>query len=198
MTSPFKGAIQQALVGRSGPKGPIGRAVQGALARVPRPAPLPKGPPPSIAKGQAFRGRNAGPIKPNPVTEADQTLGQTGEGLRRTIGRIATGRMITAAKGGKIDSVETLVKKFNQAQKDFREGKEQSPRKQQRLRNRLRAMGYDFTGKPEGSEDEIQPITPPSKPPKKFKEGGKVGGAMSALQKLAQQYRAALDRKSVV
>lgn len=146
----FREAMQRA-VGRGTSPGLLTSVVKGALSRVPRPAPAPPKQPPGDPgemnrKGQAFRSRNAGPIKPGPVlAETDQTLNETGDSLRRTIGMMsnqqtALGRRITAKKGGKI-------------------------------------------GKPIHFKDSRT----------RYKEGGKVSSAMSALQKLAQQYKEALD-----
>lgn len=125
MTSPFKGAIQQAMrnaaQGRGSPKGPIGRAMQGALSRLPRKAPPPPKPP--VDPGELIRKgnhgfRNAGPIKPSITAEADATMAQTGEGLRKTIGKIA-GRVIRRKEGGKVGSamsaLQSLAKRYQAA-----------------------------------------------------------------------------------
>jgi ribosomal protein S20 len=45
--------------------------------------------------------RNAGPIK-SAVSSADQSLTETGDGLRKVVGRIASRGRVAASKGGKI------------------------------------------------------------------------------------------------
>lgn len=186
------GAIQQVLSRVSqGNRGPIGRAVRGALARVPRPAPPPPkpvDPGEMIRKGSAFRGRNAGPIKANPVTEADNTLSETGEGLRRTIGRIAGGGRY--AKGGRVKSIVSQLRSLQEALNTADRATEKSIiRQQEKLQKELKSLGVDY----EGDEDNVGTVTRTYPRPKKFKEGGKVASGLSALQQLAKAYREALD-----
>lgn len=137
----FGGAIRKAagqMVGRAAPprmieasSAPAGKGPKGALSRVvSRVAPQSQKNPQPVKRQPVG---NAGPVKSfgnsGLIANTDQTTAETGEGLRKLVGRIASGRG-RFKKGGKVQ---------------------------------------------------------------KYKEGGKVGTAMSALQQLAKKYRQALD-----
>lgn len=89
--------------------------------------------------------------------------------MRKRAALAETLETLHKAEGGKVSDVKNLVDKFNQLQKDAKSGIPQSPRAQQRLRNKLRQSGYDFTGK----GDEISPIVDSAS---KDREGFAVGG----------------------
>jgi hypothetical protein len=157
--------------------------VSGAIANaVRRAAPAP------IAKARSVR--PAGPMKRpivNPLGEADQTLANTGDGLRRTIGRIGS-RTRLASKGGKIrkgykegGKVETgmmalkaLAKKVEEALASGDNALAKRLKRQMELMKRGSSQTDDNAAELEVAEEKVAT----------FAKGGKVTGVIALVRKM--------------
>lgn len=201
-TSKKQGALKRAMggairrtVGRAAasaagtsPPPPKATGLRGALGRaLSRVAPQgQKNPQPR--KGNHMV-RNAGPIKPETLSSTDSTLAETGDGLRKIVGRMNTRGRVAASKGGKIKSAVRSLRALNDRIGGDRNVERSIVRKQEKLQRDLKRRGVDY----EGDEDNIGTITRRPVKLRKYAEGGKVGTAMSALKALAKKYQAALD-----
>ncbi len=125
-----QGALKRATGGtvrRAPPASIASVSPQGALGRaVSRISPQSQKNP-SAMKGNHMM-RNAGPIKPETLSSTDSTLAETGEGLRKIVGRMNTRGRVAAARGGKIrkyaeggkvgtamSALRALAKKYQEA-----------------------------------------------------------------------------------
>lgn len=182
------GAVRRAT-GRAAPQA-VGAApatkvggLRGALGRVVgRIAPQSQKNPEPM-KGN-HRVRNAGPIKQDTLSGTDATLAETGEGLRKIVGRMSRGR-IAAAKGGKIkpyaeggkvgtamSALRALAKKYQSA---LESGDTVLAR---RLKKQLDSAGVKNPEEEVGNQKAAT-----------FSKGGKVRGVKS----LVKMFRARMD-----
>lgn len=124
--------------------------------------------------------RNTGPIKAyETATAADQSINESGEGLRQLVGRMSKRGRVAAAKGGKIDS--------------------SGPKRRLGYRNaRVDISVHDGKGNYEVAS--VPRKRAPQEASKRYRyaEGGKVGTAMNALRALAKKYQSALESGDTV
>lgn len=177
------GRAAPASVQQSSPLPVKGGGLRGALGRV---APQVQKNPRS-AMMQNHMVRTPGPIKPETLSGTDSTLAETGDGLRKVIGRITSRGRVAAAKGGKIKqyaeggkvgsamlALRALAKKYQEA---LEAGDTVLAR---RLKKQMDSAGVKDPEEEVGNQKAAT-----------FAKGGKVKG----VKTLAKMFRARMDDK---
>lgn len=145
--------------------------------------------------------RNAGPIKygygsPELLTGTDNTLAETGEGLRKVVGRVASRGRVAAAKGGKIKkyaeggkvgsamaALQALAKRYQSALDSGDAMLARRLKRELELKKKGEGLGEEPPAERKAREDKLAT----------FAKGGKVKAAAAAVKSQREWMRRAKD-----
>lgn len=173
-----------------------GGGLRGALGRViGRIAPQgQKAPQQPVKRNHMFR--NAGPIKQELLSGTDNTIAETGDGLRKVVGRIASRGRVAAAKGGKIkkyaeggkvgsamSALQALAKRYQSALDSGDAMLARRLKRELELKKKGEGLDEEPSAERKAREDKLAT----------FAKGGKVKAAAAAVKSQREWMRRAKD-----